>query len=427
MKEFVLHYIWQNKLFVQHDLYTTDGQRIEVIDIGRPNAHAGPDFFNAKIKIGKTVWAGNIEIHNLSSEWNKHRHQQDRHYGNVILHVVKKADIPVFGFDGQSIPQLELIYSEEIENNYAALLSSTKWIACADKISMVPDIYIRTWKHALLAERLDWKTREIKSMLIANDYHWEAAFFLVLCRSFGFSVNNEAFYRLAKSIPWMVLQKSRESMALLEALFFGQSGLLDDTQCKDGYIAKLKQDHEFLKRKYGIQPIEASQWRLLRLRPDNFPCIRISQLVYLLFSRQKMFSYIIDNPEINLLTKMFAVAEASEYWLTHYMPGEEGSAKARKIGRDSIYGLIINGVIPMIFCYGELKQNQSFKEKALAMLDALPAENNYMIRKWKEVGMSVVSASDSQALIGLYKRYCEDKKCLRCSIGHKVLTKNIRI
>jgi hypothetical protein len=422
MKEFVLHYIWQHKLFVQHDLYTTDGQRIEVIDVGKLNTHAGPDFFNAKIRIGKTVWAGNVEIHHLASDWNKHRHQQDKNYSNVILHVVKKADVPVFLPDGQKLPQLELSYATAIEANYETLVSGTKWIACADKISQVPEIYIRAWKNALLLERMEQKVQEINVLLQSGSCHWEETCFVIISKCFGFSVNNEAFLNLAKSLPLMLIMKNSRDVAQLEALLFGQSGLLNELNCQDDYIKELKQEYAFLQQKYQLQPMDRKQWRLLRLRPDNFPYIRIAQLASLFCKRQHFFSQLVDNPEIESLMRLFDAVEVSDYWKIHYIPGEVHATRLKKLGQESVYSILINAVVPLLFCYGEHKQLQTLKDKALLMLENIPAENNYIIRRWQETGLTLDSAADSQALICLFKKYCEAKNCLRCRIGHKVLT-----
>jgi len=424
MKECILHYIWQYKLFAQHDLYTTDGQSVEVIDVGKPNIHAGPDFFNAKIKIGKTIWAGNVEIHNLASDWNRHAHQGNKNYGNVILHVVKKADVPVFRSDGQKIPQLELNYAEDIEQNYQALLATAKWIACEDKLKDIAHIYIHAWKHVLMAERMEQKVKEIDDLLQKTKGHWEEAFFLVLCKHFGFSVNNDAFFRLATSTSWQIVRKCSSDLFQLEALLFGQSGLLHGTITNDDYICSLKREYEFLKRKFKLQPMDNLQWRLLRLRPDNFPHIRIAQLASLLFTRENLFSYVINNQEVDTLVQLFITAEVSDYWQSHYLPGgETHTLKPKKMGLSSVYSLLINVVAPMLFCYGEHKQVQELKERALTLLDKLPPENNHITRKWKAMGMEINSASDSQAFIYLYKNYCEEKKCLRCRMGHQILAK----
>ena len=422
MKEFVLHYIWQHKLFVQSCLRTTDGDSIEVIDVGKPNANAGPDFFNAKVKIGNTVWAGNVEIHTLSSDWNKHNHQHDPVYQNVILHVVKKADVPVFLSDGESVPQLELVYPQDIESNYETLLVSSRWVACADRINDVPGIYIQTWMSALLTERLEQKVAEIQTMLLKNNYHWEETFFVLLCKSFGFSVNGDAFVALAKSTPWSIIQKNQNSIFQLEALLFGQSGLLEKVVETDAYIDSLKREYAFQQQKYNLNKCNAKLWRLLRLRPDNFPYIRIAQLVSLLFTQKKLFSNIIKNPDIEILKGLFETVEPSAYWKSHYLLGISSVVKSKRIGINSIHSILINAVVPMVFCYASNKSNQQLKDKALAILDDLPAEKNLIMRKWIENGLNIKSASDSQALIQLFKCYCEDKKCLRCNIGHKVLT-----
>lgn len=424
MKELVLHYIWQYKLFVQHDLHTTDGQRIEVIDVGKPNTHAGPDFFNAKVRIGKTIWAGNVEIHNLASDWNKHRHQQDKNYGNVILHVVKKADVPVFLPDGQRLPQLELNFAPDIESNYESLLSASKWIPCTDKIKLIPDVFIQSWKNALLAERMEQKVKEIDNLLQSGNHHWEEVCFLLITKCFGFSVNNDAFFSLAKSFPLMVMKKNCRDVFQLEALLFGQSGLLKDTNCKDEYMADLKREYALLKQKYNLQAIDGSQWRFLRLRPDNFPYIRIAQLASLWCKRQQLFSRLVDDPDVESLMKLFDELEVSEYWKSHYLPGERHAIKSKKLGQESVYSIIINAVVPLLFCFGQHKQHQLLQDKALLILDDIPVEKNYIIRRWKETGMKLESAADSQALICLYKNYCEVKNCLRCRIGHKVLTSN---
>ncbi len=422
MKEFVLHYIWQHKLFVQSCLRTTDGDSVEVIDVGKPNTNAGPDFFNAKVKIGKTLWAGNVEIHTLSSDWNKHNHQHNPAFQNVILHVVKKADVPIFLSDGERVPQLELLYPQAIEVNYESLLASSKWIACADKINAVPAIYIQSWMEALLLERLEQKVEEINALLLKNNNHWEETFFVLLCKSFGFSVNGDAFVALAKSTPWSVVQKNRNSISQLEALLFGQSGLLDQTNEADPYVVSLKREYAFQQHKYDLNKCTADLWRLLRLRPDNFPAIRIAQLVSLLFTQQKLFSKIIENPDIAVLQGLFETIEPSAYWQSHYLLGVSSVVKSKKMGIGSIRSILINAVVPMVFCYASNKNNQKLKDKALAMLDELPAESNLITRKWIEIGLKINSASDSQALIQLFKYFCEEKKCLRCNIGHKVLT-----
>jgi hypothetical protein len=423
MKESILHYIWQQKLFTQQGLQTTAGDTVEVIDVGKLNTDAGPDFFNAKVKIGNTIWAGNVEIHTLASDWKKHNHQADKSYDTVILHVVKKADAEVFRPDGEKIPVLELQYPTEIEQNYDALISDKKWIACADKIADVPTIFIHSWKNALLAERLLLKTSHIQNLLTDNNQHWEEAFYITLSRSFGFGTNSQAFEMLAKTLPISILGKHKSDLFQTEALLFGQAGLLE-IENADDYFQKLKKEFDFLKQKYNLTPINGSQWKLLRLRPDNFPHIRIAQFAAVIHGSSKLFSKIIELPEADYLISLFR-CEPSEYWKTHYLFGENSSEKSKKLGKSSIYSLLINTVIPFVFYFSDRNGNEELKEKAISLLEKIPAEKNSIVIGWQNLGMKINSAYDSQAFLQLKKMYCDEKNCLRCRIGHKVLTRKV--
>jgi len=420
MKESILHYVWQNKLFVSQGIKTTDGERVEIIDVGRINTDAGPDFFNAKIKIGDTLWAGNVEIHTVSSEWNKHNHQQDKAYDSVILHVVLQADSDVYRIDGTKIPQLELKFPQQIETNYELLFSQQKWILCADKIDQVPSIVIQSWKNALLTERLEQKMSAIESLLNENNRHWEEAFYITLARSFGFGTNSQAFESLAKSLPLSVLGKHKDQLFQLEALLFGQAGLLD-LETYDDYSANLKKEYEFLRAKYELNPLEKSQWKLLRLRPDNFPHVRIAQFAALIHSSTKLFSKITENPNLTYIRTLFAY-ETSTYWKANYLFGRESKVRTKRLGEQSINGLIINTVVPFLFCYADQKKNDDLKDRALQILEQLESEQNAIITGWRSLGLHVDNAFDSQSLLQLKKSYCDEKKCLRCRIGHKILT-----
>ena len=420
MKESILHFIWQNKLFQSHSLLTTDGESVEVIDPGRLNTDAGPDFFNAKIKLGNTIWAGNVEIHTRSSEWARHGHDDDKAYNSVVLHVVKKADVQVFRADGAPIPQLELIYPAEIEENYGQLMQNSLRIPCENKISAIPGIFIRSWKNALLTERLLQKTENISEILSQNNRHWEEAFYLNLARSFGFGTNGQAFEMLAASLPMQILGKHKNDLSQLEALLFGQAGLLAAKE-EDAYLLSLRKEYDFLKIKYDLKPIDGSQWKLLRLRPDNFPHVRIAQFAALIHKSTGLFSKITENPDIQYLQGIFRV-EPSEYWKTHYLFAHESHKSLKGIGQKAIEGIIINTVVPFLFSFADTRGNQSMKDKAIEILEKLPAENNVITRMWHETGIDCASAFDSQALIQLKKEYCDKRNCLRCRIGHKVLT-----
>ena len=420
MKESILHYVWQQKLFTAYQLQTTDGELVEVIDVGKYNTDAGPDFFNAKIRISDTIWAGNIEIHSKSSDWIKHNHQNDKSYDNVILHVVSKADISVFRSNGERIPQLELKFPKYIVENYKDLILSNKWIACEWKINEIPSIFIQSWKTALLTERLEQKMQAIQQLLNEYNHHWEKAFYITLARNFGFGTNSQAFEMLAKSIPISVLGKHKDNLLQLEALLFGQSGLLIENK-KEEYLTDLNWEYTFLRSKYNLQPIDALQWKLLRLRPDNFPHVRIAQFASLIHSSSKLFSKIVENTDLNYLNRLFD-CEPSEFWKNHYLFGEESKPVGKKLGTGSVNIILINTVIPFLFCYASLKNNQSLKDRAIQLLEKIPSERNAIITGWKNLGVSAESAFDSQALIQLKKQYCDDKKCLQCRIGHKVLT-----
>lgn len=420
MKESILHYVWQNKLFNAHSMQTTDGELVEVVDVGKYNTDSGPDFFNAKVKIGDTLWAGNVELHTHSSDWNKHNHQEDSAYDSVILHVVSEIDAEVFRVDGARIPQMKLVCPVSVERNYEQLINDQKWIPCADKIALVPDIFIHSWKSALLTERLEQKMSAIQSLLAENNQHWEEVFYITLARSFGFGTNSQVFESLAKSLPLSVLGKHKDSLFQLESLLFGQAGLLTE-ELNDKYVLELKQEYNFLKAKFALQPITSAQWKLLRLRPDNFPHVRIAQFAALVHSSSKLFSKMVETPEIEHLRELFS-CEPSSFWKSHYLFTTESASKSKKLGTSSINTILINVVVPFLFCYAEHKGNDELKNRALQILEEIPSERNSIVTGWQNTGVKSESAYDSQALLQLKKQYCDEKKCLRCRIGHKVLT-----
>lgn len=422
MKESILHYVWQNRLFRNHDLFTTEGESVEVIDVGKYNSDSGPDFFSAKIRIGETIWAGNVEIHTRSADWNKHNHDSDKAFDSVILHVVAVADGEVYRIDGEKIPQLVLHFPPQIETNYEKLINETKWIRCADKIENVPPIFIQSWKTALLTERLEQKMNAIDNLLAESNQHWEEAFYLTLARSFGFGTNSQAFESLAKSLSVSILGKHKDNLFQLEALLFGQAGLLQVKE-SDEYLIKLEQEFRFLQVKFDLKPMDASQWKLLRLRPDNFPHIRIAQFAALIHSSTKLFSKILENTNIEYLQSLF-LCEPSTYWTTHYLFGVESPRKTKKLGVQSVNSILINTIIPFLFYYGYKKANQELKSVAMQLLEKIPSERNSIITEWQRLQIKSESAFDSQALIQLKRLYCDEKKCLRCRIGHKVLSIN---
>jgi hypothetical protein len=420
MKELLLHYIWQHRLFITDNLRTSEGETIEVLNVGKHNTDAGPDFFNAKIKIGQTLWAGNVEIHIHSSDWTKHHHHTDKSYNSVILHVVDQADTDIFRLDGAKIPQLVLKYSKQIEANYEQLLLEEKWIACESKIATVPAIFIQDWKNVLLTERLEQKTIAIKMLLANNQQHWEEAFYITMARNFGFGTNSQAFENLAKSLPLSILGKHKDNLFQIEALLLGQAGLLN-IENTDEYSAKLKKEYSHLASKFSLESIDVEDWRLLRIRPDNFPHIRIAQFAAFIHSSTKLFSKIVEHPNIEYLRVVFA-CQPSDYWESHYLLGKASPIRKKHLGSNSINSILINTVVPFLFCYAEIKGDEILKEKALLLLYQIPSEQNSILSCWAKLGIESTTAFDSQALIQLKRVYCDDKKCLRCRIGHKVLT-----
>lgn len=422
MKESILHYVWQYRLFEATQLTTTRGDSVEVIDPGKLNTDAGPDFFNAKLKIDDTLWAGNIEIHNQSVDWEKHNHQNDKAYDNVILHVVQKADVDVFRSNGELIPQMELAVPVDIQTRYDDLITSRKWIACEDKIHQVPSILISSWKTTLLTERLERKVAAIETMLSQSQNHWEDAFYISLARSYGFSTNSHAFEAMARSLPLAVLAKHKDNIFQLEALLMGQAGFLEKP-VEDKYPLELQKEYRFLQTKYGLNPIEVSQWKLLRLRPENFPTIRLAQFASLIHRSSKLFSLILETPDCQDLRKLFDT-EVSEYWQKHFLFGRESRVSRKIMGNKSIDILLINTVIPFIFAWGKKKNDENRTEQAIRLLEEIKPESNSIVHRWEKLGINCKSAFDSQALLELKKNYCEEKKCLLCRIGHKVLIIN---
>lgn len=421
MHEKFLHYIWQYRLYETQALVTDEKELIEIVEAGMLNSDAGPDFFNAKVKIGDTFWAGNIEIHQKSSDWIKHKHHINKVYDSVILHVVERIDATIYRSNGEKIPQLQLTPLSHVVQKYSELSQNRLWISCADKLSEIDSLFKRSLLTAMLIERLSNKAESIFSLLEKSKNSWEEAFYITLTRNFGFGKNNDAFERLARSLPLTYLGKHKDNLFQIEALLFGQAGLLSSSEKSDDYFLSLKKEYDFLKSKFNLEPIDASAWRLLRLRPSNFPHIRIAQLASLIHQSSKLFSKIIEKPHLEYLHSLFN-CNPSEYWETHYLFGEISPSRKKNIGKSAVEIVIINTIVPFLFCYGKSKQKEELQDIALNLLEQLPAEKNSIISNWETVGMKANSAFESQALLQLKKNYCDVKKCLCCRIGHKVLT-----
>ncbi len=421
MKEDFLYYLWRMKGFDLDELKTTSGEEITIQNGGELNYDSGPDFLNARIKIGDTLWAGNVEMHLKSSEWNVHRHQLDSAYENVILHVVLEEDQPIIRKNGERIPCLELQkrIPPKISKTYKKLLQNEHWIPCQHLIHKVPEITRNLWLDRLMVERLEAKITEIEKSLTLNHNNWEETFYQFLARNFGVKINAEPFEQLAKSIPLLTLNKHKTNLIQLEALLFGQAGLLEN-DLKDDYPRKLKKEYHFLKRKYHLKSIKGDSWKLMRLRPANFPTIRIAQFATLIYQSVHLFSKMLIAKNVKEIENMFDV-KISNYWQTHYVFDKSSIKRNKSFGKNAVHLLIINAIAPFLFLYGKEKGEDLYKEKAIRLLEELNPEKNNIIDEWKKLGLDPVSAYQSQALLHLKNNYCKTLKCMSCSIGNAVL------
>lgn len=421
MTEEFLHHVWKFKLFDQLDLKTTDGESVDIIKAGEHNFDAGPDFFNSKIKIGNTLWAGNSEIHINASDWKKHFHQNDKAYDNIILHIVNNADDQICRSTGEKIPTIEIkdLIDERLYENYLTIKSSTDWIPCEKQMAGVPQLIINSTIDRLLLERLEAKAMLISNSLLLNNNNWEETFYHSLARNFGFKTNSEPFELLAKSLPSSYLGKHKNSLLQIEAMLFGQAGLLNE-HFEDKYLQTLQNEYQFLKQKLRIEPIDSHLWKFLRLRPVNFPTIRIAQFANLIFTSTHLFSKIINLENATAVKKMLDV-DVSEYWKTHYTFDKLSTFKTKHLGKESINNIIINTIIPFLFVYGQQKGQEKYIDRALQFLEQTPGESNTIIKMWKELNVPVNNAYSTQALLQLKNKYCNHKKCLSCNVGNYLL------
>jgi len=424
MTEEFLHYLWKFKL-LKGDLLISNGEKIEIIHQGMHNMDAGPDFINAKVKIGETLWAGNVEIHINASDWYLHQHQNNMAYDNVILHVVYKNDSEVKRKSNEIIPSLVIkeAFDKDLFVRYQDFIYNKNWIPCEKTFKIADHFIVQTWLERLLIERIERKTMEIKAIFISNNNNWEECFYQILAKNFGFKLNAVPFELLANSIPIHILAKHKNSDFQLAALMFGQSGLLNE-EYKDIYPQSLFAEYVFLRKKYQLHPISGHLWKFLRLRPSNFPTIRISQFSNLIYQSQHLFSKIIEAECIEDIYQLFQIS-ASSYFDNHYLFDESITVKKQKeIGKASIDLIIINTIIPILFLYAFEKDEKKYQDKALVYLEKIKPEFNSIIKKWISIGYTIDNAFQSQALLELKNNYCDHKKCLQCRIGNDLLRKH---
>ncbi len=419
--EQLLHYVWKHKLFPLKPLRTTDGMEVEVIDPGLWNNNAGPDFFNAKIKIDGVLWIGNIEIHIKASDWKLHHHDTNSDYDNVILHIASDIDYEPCRPNGEKIPQMELHYPTYLVDNYNELIRTSHYPACYKLIPTLSKLLMHSWLNTLQIERFEEKTERIDKLMKKYNNNWEDVFFITLARNFGFGTNSDAFELWAQTIPLRAVDKHRDNLFQIEAIFFGQAGLLDEAY--DEYTDRLLKEYTYLKHKFGFTTSNNCRWKLLRMRPGNFPHVRIAQLAKMYHTSQGLLSKILEAETIENLRPMFET-DTSEYWITHYTFGEVSTPIKKNLSKSSANLLIINTVIPFLYAYGKHRGINRLTARASEMLETLKPENNYITRMWKECGLEAAHAGDSQALIQLKKNYCDPKKCLYCRIGFEYLKKS---
>ncbi|NPD90827.1 DUF2851 family protein [Xylanibacter muris] len=427
--EQLLHYAWKHRMFPLAALTTTDGKSIEIIDSGLHNRNAGPDFFNAKVRIDNTVWVGNVEIHDSSKGWYLHGHDHDKAYDNVVLHVAKTIDCDVFTSEGRYIPQMQMDVPQRIADNYYQLQATESYPPCYRIIPDLSRLTVHSWMAALQTERLEQKTKAIEHRVKLKDGSWEDAYFVTLARNFGFGINGDAFEQWALNVPLGSVAHHRDDLFQIEAIFMGQAGLLSDTAVserymkeamEDGYLMKMRDEYKYLSHKFGLIPLDSRIWRFMRLRPQNFPHIRISQLANLYYERTAGLSSIIECNTMAELTDVLKT-HVTPYWETHYTFGSESIRNTKNLSPFSFNLLIINTVVPVLFAYGKHIGSEMLCNRAFDFLESIKAENNSIIRMWRDCGMDVESAGDSQALIQLKKEYCDRKDCLRCRFGYEYL------
>lgn len=421
MQEKLIHFIWQNLLFNTSNLTGTENEVIQILQKGTINSHAGPDFTNAKIQIDNTLWAGNIEIHTKSGDWNLHGHTTDNAYDNTILHVCWESDLPIYRTDGTKIPCLTL--KERVDKNllhkYRYLMESANEIPCSSMLHSIDEFTWILWRERLVVERLDQKTEPILKELEKTKYEWQEVFYKSIARTFGLKINTQPFENLANNLPIKILSKHKNNLKQIEALVFGVAGFLNGI-LQDEYSKSLQKEYQFLKKKYQLTEVEKSNWKFLRLMPANFPTVRLAQFAALIHQSHNLFSKIIEENDLQKMMSFFKTA-TSDYWETHYLFDEPSAKRTKKVGDNTIQNLIINTIVPFKFAYGKHKDDEAMQQNAFELLEKSAAERNSIINKWYELGIFSKNSFQTQALLQLKNEYCNRKLCLNCTIGHKLL------
>lgn len=430
MKEEFLHYLWKYSLYDHERLLDNEKNQIIVLNPGEYNRDSGPDFFNARISVAGTVWAGNIEIHTKASHFNIHGHHHDPAFNNVILHVVAEADKQVFNALGEEVLTSEISFDPSLYDKYLYLVNNPYIIACQDDIKYLDGILVQHWLNSLVVERFQAKRDSIMKIFSDTGSDWDETFYRLLSRYFGFRVNTEPFEMLASSLPFRIVRKHADNLFQIEALLFGTAGLLEAglfrEALSDEYYQNLLKEYTVLSAKYSLQPLHGWLWKFSRLRPSNFPTIRLSQLAAMLSTSGGLFSRVLEAKDINLVRELFEVT-ASVYWDDHFVFGRKSRNFTKNTGSQAVDLLLINAVIPLVFVYGQSRDNIDLSERALGFLEKITPEDNIIISEWKKAGIIPESASFSQALIQLRNEYCRKRRCLNCRIGNKIISQGKKL
>ncbi len=421
MTETFLHYLWQFQYFDKKELCTSEGEPLQVFQPGLKNTHAGPDFSNAKITIGSLEWRGSVELHIKASGWNDHRHGDDAAYEKVILHVVWENDKPILRTDGSVMPTLELKNRVDLKlwDRYKKLFTSPEVIPCAGSWHSVDHLLKLSMLDKALAQRLESKAKFVIAMLDSNQGDWEETCYQLMCKNFGFKVNTDPFLQLAQTLPYKILLRHIHQPHQVEALLFGHAGFLEKVK-KDEYTQVLIREHKLLAKKYRLEDrqLHPSQWRFLRLRPANFPTVRLAQPAEILGQIKNLYGFMLETTGSDLYRGLDV--DQSAYWKSHYQFGKK-AARVPSLGKASIQNIIINTVVPLLAAYSITHDDQYFMDRAIAWLQHIPAEKNKITRQWADLGFAVKTAFDSQALIELYNAFCQKRRCLECTIGSSLI------
>lgn len=421
MTEDFLYYVWQYKLFSNSILQTTDKQEIVVKKTGLHNKNEGPDFLNAHLEIDNQLWVGNVEMHVKSSDWYLHKHEEDVNYDAVILHVVWEYDVAIYMKNNKSLPTLELknVVDKNLLKNYNSLVyQKQNWIPCENQISSINDFMLNNWLERLYFERLEKKSLEIKELLQQSSFDFEAVLFQLLSKNFGLKINGGAFLQFARSLDFSVVRKVRFDENQLSALFFGQAGFLEE-EFEDAYHKQLKSEYDYLKHKYNLKPIPKNTFQFFRMRPNNFPTIRIAQLASLYFKQQYLFSKLMLLHQKEQFYELFSIT-INNFWQTHYTFEKASKKSPKKLTKSFIDLILINTILPLKFVY-EQHKNEVDEEMLLHLIQQISSEKNSIISKFSELKVLSKNAFESQALLELKNNYCTKKRCLHCAIGNHLL------